>query len=147
MHHHNQFKYFYCVCHGEACTQHSIRSEVRKPLGRSPLSPETWISGSKLGPSGLAWLGNTCLYLWSKLTGPVRNPKLCLSLFCPSIGYRHLYSPIRDSFRVIMKYDLCTCAYLFSFSLGATRPWKPVLVLQYITKVQTTTQSRWCKPI
>jgi hypothetical protein len=58
-----------------------------------------------------------------------RNPKPYLCLFCPTIGYQHLY--LTNSFKLVSKVTLCR--WILSF-LGATRPWGPVFI--FITHIK-----------
>ena len=67
------------------------------------------------------------------LCGPASDPKPggskpCLSLFCPAIGCRHLYST--NSFKLRSKFTYHILVYMrISWCLEATRPWGPVFII------------------
>jgi len=60
-----------------------------------------------------------------------RNPKTCLCLFHPAIGYLNVYSPIRNNLGGTRPHSFICVYRQDSLILGATRFEEPALALEY----------------
>lgn len=66
------------------------------------------------------------------------EPKHCLLLFCPALGYKHLYSA--DSFLTMEQgYTASFGVWTDLLILRATRPWGPMFSKSHLAKVKTST--------